>query len=212
MTSSALNHFDRGKPFYPLVMNYLAQLIGFKELALRGITGPVNLEELVARIPSLVRASPEDDAKIADVRDGLRKLSGSLDLASEYQGDRITVDIDEVAREVVANHSYLLASTMLSAGHVLILAHELSRDAPWHDTDPLWEFLRHCRNAAAHRAVFRLSASEPRRPAAWGPLVITHQLQGTKLFKDSSGAGMLSPGDPIRLLWDIEQAYPRMTV
>ncbi len=31
------NHFDRSKPFYPLVMNYLILLIGFKDLAGRGV-------------------------------------------------------------------------------------------------------------------------------------------------------------------------------
>lgn len=37
MVQVPVNHFDRSKPFYPLVTHYLAQLIGFKELLLRGI-------------------------------------------------------------------------------------------------------------------------------------------------------------------------------
>ncbi len=212
MTNAQVNHFDRGKPFYPLVMNYLAQLIGVKELALRGITGPEGLEELVARIPALGAVPAGSDAKVAEVRDGLRKLGGPLQLRSEYQDSSITIDIDDIARDVVANHLYLLASTMRAAGGVLILAHELSKDAAWHDAGPLWEFLRHCRNAAAHGGSFNLLHGEPRRPASWGSFVITPQLQGTSLFKDAAGAGLLSPGDPIRLLWDIEQAYPQMSV
>jgi hypothetical protein len=33
----------------------------------------------------------------------------------------------------------------------------------------------------------------------------------SQLFKDEKdGKGILSPGDPIRLLWDIEQAYPNI--
>jgi hypothetical protein len=35
-------------------------------------------------------------------------------------------------------------------------------------------------------------------------------MHDTPLMKDEAGAGLLSPGDPIRLLWDIEQAYPAM--
>jgi hypothetical protein len=31
------NHFDRSKPFYPLVMGYLVQLHGLKELLARGL-------------------------------------------------------------------------------------------------------------------------------------------------------------------------------
>jgi hypothetical protein len=210
MTQVLVNHFDRGKPFYPLVMHYLAQLIGVKELALRGIVGSGGLEELVDRIPALGAVPAGSETMVAEVQDGLRKLSGPLELRSEYQDNHITIDIDGIARDVVANHSYLLASTMRSAGALLILAHELSKDAPWHDTGPLWEFLRHSRNAAAHGGAFNLRHDEPRRTACWGSFVITAKLQGTSLFKDAAGAGLLSPGDPIRLLWDIEQAYPQM--
>ena len=212
MTQAKVNHFDRGKPFYPLVMNYLALLIGVKELALRGITGSGSIEELFARIPAFGAIPAGSDAKVADVRDGLRKLSGPLQLRSEYQDNFITVDIDDIARDIVANYQYLLASTMHAAGGVLILAHEISKDAPWHDTGPLWEFLRHCRNAVAHGGSFNLLNGEPRRPASWGSIVITPRLQGISLLKNAAGGGLLSPGDPIRLLWDIEQAYPQMSL
>jgi hypothetical protein len=210
MIQVPVNHFDRGKPFYPLVMYYLAQLIGVKELALRGIVGSGSLEELMDRIPALGTVPAGSEAKVAEVRDGLREISGPLELRSEYQDNFITIDIDDIARDVVTNSSYLLASMMRSAGGLLILAHELSKDAPWHDTGLLWEFLRHSRHAAAHGGTFNLLYGEPRRPACWGSFEITAELQGTSLFKDAMGAGLLSPGDPIRLLWDIEQAYPQM--
>jgi hypothetical protein len=210
MNQVPINHFDRSKPFYPLVMHYLAQLIGVKELALRGIVGSRSPEELVDRIPALSAVPAASEPIATEVRQGLRKLSGPLELRSEYQNNHITINIDDIARDVVANHSYLLASTMRSAGALLILAHELSKDAPWHDTGPLWEFLRHSRNAAAHGGTFNLLHGEPRRPAYWGSFMITAKLQGTSLFKDAAGTGLLSPGDPIRLLWDIEQAYPQM--
>ena len=206
----AVNDFDRGKPFYPLVMHYLAQLIGFKELALRGIVGPANLEELAGRIPALATVPAGSEGSIAEVREKLRELCGPLELWSEYQNNHIRIDIDQIAREIAANISYLMASTMRSAGNLLILAHELSKDSSWHDTGPLWEFLRHCRHAAAHGGRFNFLHGEPRRPATWGTFAIVPTLRGTALFRGASGAGLLSPGDPIRLLWDIEQAYPQM--
>jgi len=211
MTQVPMNHFDRSKPFYPLVMHYLAQLIGIKELALRGIVGSESLEALVDRIPALGAVPAGNEAKVTEVRDELRKLNGPLELRSEYQDNHITIDIDDIARDVVANHLYLLSSTLRSAGSLLILAHEISKDTPWHDTGSLWEFLRHSRNAAAHGGVFNFLHGEPRQPTLWGSFVITAKLQGTLLFKDRAGAGLLSPGDPIRLLWDIEQAYPQMS-
>jgi len=210
MTQNPVNHFDRGKPFYPLVMNYVAQLIGFKELALRGIVGSPTIDELVSRI-KISGAPPAGNATSAEnLRSELEKLSGPLQLASVYQGTAITIDIDQVAREIVQNHLYLAGSMMKSAGSLLILAHEVSKDKPWHNACPIWEFLRHCRNAAAHGGRFNLLNGEPRRPAQWGNIVITSSLEGCSLFISAGIPGSISPGDPIRLLWDIEQEFPQM--
>jgi hypothetical protein len=202
------NHFDRGKPFYPLVMHYLVLLIGLKELAIRGTVGAKDLDALIKQVPALGTVVSTSDPEVPDIREQLKKLSGPLFLRAESQTEPIEIDIDEVSRELVANFSYLLPLSMQSAGSLLILAHEISKDKHWHDTGPLWEFLRHCRHAAAHGGSFHFLNGEPRREAIWGAFTLTNQLQGTRLFKDANGVGLLSPGDPIRLLWDIEQAYP----
>jgi hypothetical protein len=209
VTKVPVNHFDRAKPFYPLVMNYLVLLIGFKELALRGLTAAQSLDQLAGRISALAPATATPE-QVEAVRAGLRKLSGPLELRSEYQGGHIAVDVDELAREIIDNHGYLLGSTIRAGGSLLVLAHEISKGMPWHGVDPLWEFLRHCRNAAAHGGAFRLVAGEPKRPAVWGQIEITRKVQNMPLFRDASGGGLLSPGDPIRLLWDLEQAHPEM--
>lgn len=72
----------------------------------------------------------------------------------------------------------------------------------------MWEFLRHCRNAAAHGGKFHLLNGEPCRPANWGRFSIVASMHGTPLVFNQGSAGLLSPGDPLRLLWDIEQTYP----
>ena len=209
MSAIRLNHFDRGKPFYPLVINYLVLLHGFKELAVRGIAGSRDVEDLAARIPAI--AESREAAKVIEIKVGLRKLAGPLELRSEYGNNSITVSADEIGHEVVANSQYLSSFLMRSAGSLLILAHELSIDAPWHDQNPLLEFLRHCRNAAAHGGKFHFKHGKPSKLAQWGTFQITFGLEGTPLFKGADGTGLLSPGDPIRLLWDIEQAFPQMT-
>jgi hypothetical protein len=94
---------------------------------------------------------------------------------------------------------------------MLVLAHELCKGKAAHDTGPLWEFLRHCRNAAGHGGKFNFKHGEPRRPAKWGAVEIVLGLQGSPLFKGADGVGLLGPADPILLLWDIEQAYPTLT-
>jgi len=37
--TTPVNHFDRSKPFYPIVMGYLFQLFGLKEMLVRGAIG-----------------------------------------------------------------------------------------------------------------------------------------------------------------------------
>ena len=205
------NHFDRGKPFYPLVVNYIVFLAGFKDLAVRGAVGGEHLEEVLLKTFSLGNPQAATDEELRKLRENLRKLLGPLQLRSEFTGSHVAVNIDTLARELVSNVTYLSSVVMRSAGSLLILAHELTKYAPWRDRGPLWEFLRHARNAAAHGGSFNLRPNEPSRPARWGSFEIKRQLNRTPLFKDAAGLGLLSPGDPVRLLWDIEQAYPTMS-
>ncbi|MBZ0170078.1 hypothetical protein MELA_03002 [Candidatus Methylomirabilis lanthanidiphila] len=209
MATIAPNSFDRSKPFYPLVMTVLAQLLGFKELAVRGIVGCRSIDEVMSQFggPAVV-----SDQALTSLRQSLEAVMSPLELRSEFSANHIRVDVSEMAREIALNGTYLAGSLLYALGTVFVLAHEMSKDKPWHDQGPLWEFLRHCRHAAAHGGRFNLLNGEPRRLAKWGPFEITRSLQGTPLFKRQDGSGMLSPGDPIRLLWDIEHAYPQMSV
>jgi hypothetical protein len=210
-----INHFNREKPFYPLVMNYLILLTGYKELALRGVIGPSNKDplELVKAKLNASSSILQEQAKveIEKLSSQLSKLIGPLQLKSEFQGDRIEdrieIGVDFVANELVNNIGYLNSYLLMAAGNLLILAHEICKDTLFHDNGPLWEFLRHCRNAAAHSGRFIFHNNEPRRLAQWGQFQMAASLQSTPLFKGEDHVGLLSLGDPIRLLWDIEQAY-----
>lgn len=206
------NHFDRGKPFYPLVMNYIVSLHGYIELSSR---------EMLERLRKFRSLSIEEVQKI--LGDRLKKkevlerllhgeptpLLGTLSLRSKFQGNSITPPIDLIAKDLVSHFGYIMefAATQ-SAGSLLIVAWESTQS--YHDHGPLWEFLRHCRHAAAHGGLFTFLGKEPVRLASWGPFTITRSLQGTPLFKLPDNNGMFLPGDPVRLLWDIEQAYPAM--
>ena len=160
MNNFTINLFNKEKPFYPLIMHYLVQLIGFKELALRGLVGSLSLEEIVSRLLALTQ-SLKDDPAVIDVRKSLKKLSGPLELRSEVQNDHIEINIDEFSKDLQSNINYL-ATSVTSANSLLILAHEISKNAEWHHPDQLWEFLRHCRNAAAHGGRFNFRNNEPR--------------------------------------------------
>lgn len=208
--ATQVNHFDRSKPFYPLVMNYLVQLLGYKELAIRGFLGKRTISS-----DDIQRITPNFDnvekSEIDSTLDKLQKLIGPLELKSEFQNDRIVIDPDEIAKELLeGNHEYFLSFYVRASFNIIVLAHEITKNTTYRDVGPLWEFLRHCRNAATHNGLFHFGRGEPSRLAEWGRFRIDSQLLGTPLFKGPNGQGLLSIGDPIRLLWDIEQAYPQM--
>lgn len=254
-TNIPLCHFDRGKPFYPIVMNYVILLGGYKELTLRAVlqalsnalsrdwlgqvrfirhvveiklndnivkliepsSSEADLADILDRLESKLSGEQLDVSRpslgelIRQTRDGLDKLSGIMKLKSEFQDNFIEADLDEISQEIINNSSTILEFTVRSAGSILILAYETTY--PFHDTGPLWEFLRHCRNAAAHNGLFHFEHGEPRRPAEWGKFRLDATMNGTPLFKKGEAfPGLLFIGDPIRLLWDIEQAYPNMVV
>jgi hypothetical protein len=202
------NHFDRSKPFYPLVMNYIIQLIGFKELSVRHLIDRSTFADSIIRCAQNKNPNASKE-NVEELEKAVNKLLGPLSLKSECITANIEVDIEEIAKELIDNSLYLSSFFMKSAGNLLVLAYEYCKGKPFHNKDPLWEFLRHCRNAAAHGGYFNLAHGEPQRPAQWGRMKIERYLQGTALFKDGTGNGFLSPGDPIHLLWDIERTYIR---
>lgn len=157
MATIAPNSFDRSKPFYPLVMTVLAQLLGFKELAVRGIVGCRSIDEVMSQFggPAVV-----SDQALTSLRQSLEAVMSPLELRSEFSANHIRVDVSEMAREIALNGTYLAGSLLYALGTVFVLAHEMSKDKPWHDQGPLWEFLRHCRHAAAHGGRFNLLNGE----------------------------------------------------
>jgi hypothetical protein len=203
------NHFDRGKPFYPLVTNYVVQILGYRDLAFWGIVSRKHIPSIINTFVESLQGNENDKN---NCKDSLKYLLGPLNLKSEFQKSPIDVNFDEISKELATNFDYLVPYFIRAAGGLLILAHECCKHESYHDEGPLWEFLRHCRNAVAHGGKFSFKYGEPKRPAIWGNFTLAKSMQGTLLFKNQQHVGLLSPGDPIRLLWDIEQAYPKMNV
>ncbi len=266
--------FDRSKPFYPLIINYLAALHGVKDLALSHVVklfaemlsntrlGSAQVKAGVEFIPSDVflnaigasfpatsladlfaeleskldsQETATDDAhvrqqfsdlesrinplselknaplseRIAEIETNIKTLSGPLELKSEFQDNHIPVEREFLAKEFADNFRYLLEFNVKAGGILLVLAYEMTHS--FHDHSPLWEFLRHCRNAVAHNG-FNFRNGEPKYLAEWGKFHLTSSMQGLQLFKAPPTAGLLSLGDPLRLLWDIEQAFPGIKI
>ena len=90
-----LAHFDRSKPFYPLVMQYCIQLVGFKELAVRCVVGQPSLQEAVSKVTGL---SAEQSAEAANLAAYLEKLLGPLELRSSARAEPLKVPVENIAR------------------------------------------------------------------------------------------------------------------
>lgn len=222
-------NFDRSKPFYPLVINYLVSLFSIKEMMARYVVALLRdrlndpLSSLI--VHSNVRLGWNDPADVPEMgklfetfaASGIPEhwalnaaaieLMPSLSLRSRERKPLGFV-LDEIVAELGLDPVGHLEAQLGFAGSLLVMAFE-STDA-FHDKGPLWEFLRHCRNAAAHGGRFTFIPGQPSRPAKWGELVIDRGLEGTRLFQGNSEQGLIYPGDPLYLLWDIEQAYPGM--
>jgi hypothetical protein len=143
---------------------------------------------------------------ISEFRAYARWLNGPLRIKSEAEGVLSVIDADETAQEMWLNKPYLQEFMLRSAGTLLLLVFEATKDSPAKDGAPVWEFLRHCRNAVAHDHRFFFVGAEPARPARWKRFNLNAAMHGTSLW--GPAPGLLGPADPIDLLWDIEQAYP----
>jgi hypothetical protein len=148
-------------------------------------------------------------------------LLGPLELRAECAPDRIRIPPGFLGREFAENHSAILPSLMQAAGVILVMAWAIVEDqlTDAQRQDPQVQFLRRVRQAIAHNGRFDFGGptnprkprkSTPWKPAVWRQFALSQSMEGTRLFKDQDGDGLLSPGDPIWLLWDIEQKYPSL--
>jgi hypothetical protein len=200
--------FDPQKPFYAMVLGYLTQVHGFLEICSRGVLArlqkdsPENVEAWLQKEQSKV-VRDFYAAALAGRKE--TPLFGRQELASRT-GAGIRVETAQLAEEVISNHlAGVEYFNRISAGGLLIIAWEMTSE--YHSCHELWEFLRHCRNAAAHRGHFHLVGNEPRRPARWRSLEITHALQGKPLFPVPPEQGFLGIGDVLYLLSDLESTF-----
>src|SRR5262245_46497589 len=136
--------FDRKKPFYPIVVSYISQLIGYKELAIRGMFAAQSMNDILSSLHTVGAAtSGWSKDKLESLNRDINGTLGGLQLRAEWLGDSLDVDVNGVAEEITGETGCLRDQMTRTASNVLILAHEISKDKPWHDQGPIWEFLRH---------------------------------------------------------------------
>jgi len=208
MGNVRLYAFDRGKIFYPYIMHYIYSIHGFIELISRGAVNQLNkYVDKEEKIKFLQNSGIDKNIRNFLDNPHTTPLIGDLQFRVT-NGKNIQIDIDEIAQDFINNGLYLVDYYRKCAGILLIATFQVVSD--WDDpSDPIWNFYYHCRNAAAHGSRFKIE--KDRFPAKWNGLEITKDMSGkVDLFKDQNGSGFLSFGDPVNLLWDIEQKYASM--
>ena len=208
--------FSPDKPFHRLVVAYAAQVHGMLDLAARGMReewerfkaghgAVLSDDELTQRVCTGIAEGYADHVR-AVLESESSPLPGVQRFGAE-DGPSVRVDTAKLARTLLQkNQDPITAFAVMSAGSLLILAWESTLDD--HSKAPLWEFLRHCRNAAAHKGGrFNFLYDEPKSPARWRSLTIVPKLQGTPLFWNSDQNGLIGPGDALHLLGDIEKEF-----
>lgn len=206
--------FDPKRPFYGLVVAYCAQVHGLIDLCSRGLrevfldlkskneNGPMSKDAIIDTLCSGTTKGYDSFArKVLETESS--PLFGVQRFASRT-GKSLRVKTDILSRAFFHDHKDPINYfAQMSAGSLLIASWELTRK--FHDANPLWEFHRHCRNAAAHNASFTFRNKEPRRAARWRSLEITRELRDTPLFQKDEHRGYIGPGDVLYLLADIER-------
>lgn len=212
-STHAVDCFDENKPFHGILVGFLAQLHGHIELAGRAFVDDLEGEN-PANDPWFLRNLGSEYCRRA-TRGEKTPLPHQINPVSKHADDAVEVDLEKLSSEcqsLVLDGGFGVAYEQ-AAGSLLITAKALLDDH-YNNTEaqqrsPRVEFLRHCRNAAAHGGTFNLKAyGEPRAPAHWRGLVLAEDYHGDKLFKTPQEEGHLQAGDPILLLWDIEQQHP----
>jgi hypothetical protein len=186
------------------VVAALAQFHGLIELTSRGIY--VELKDNPSRREDFQSNEPDSPVKETVTRlleTGVTPLFGKQKHLAPLAGQSMKVDVNVLGHTIVKDHKRAHAYfDRMSAGALVILVWEITELE--HSHDPAWEFLRYCRNAAAHGGSFNFLHGEPRRLADWRGAQILPALQGSTLFADPPTQGSMGPGDVLYPLSDIE--------
>jgi len=192
-----------------MVLNYTVLLLAIKEFGAAGIAQHLKSLPDAEYQKELAEAKIQGNITLVErlKAASIEELYPPLVLVSEFQDQHINIDAFATMRELWENIAFLVDDLKLSAVSAL-LVHAYEATKQLHTTDPLWEFLYHCRNAGAHGGRFTFRNGQPRHPVIWGRYTLTRAThEGMPLIMHKGIAGLFGQGDPLRLLWDIEQRY-----
>ncbi len=186
-TNISLYEFQRSSPFYPMVLNYTVLLLAIKEFGAAGIAQHLKSLPDAEYQKELAEAKIQGNITLVErlKAASIEELYPPLVLVSEFQDQHINIDAFATMRELWENIAFLVDDLKLSAVSALLV---------------------HAYEATSGRFTFR--NGQPRHPVIWGRYTLTRAThEGMPLIMHKGIAGLFGQGDPLRLLWDIEQRY-----
>lgn len=201
--------------FYSLISNCIASIHGNLDLVSRGLINSIiankfNKEQIELLLST---AKMKDDFKSGFVDNPSKTpLFGQLQFINSLNDKKFEIDIDGLSNLIFTRKFNPVDHINQAIRILIITAYQFTKQ--YNDKSPIWEFFRHIRNASAHGGKFNFTYNsyekkqEPVRKAKWHSIEIVGQLQGTKLFVEKPGVGLLYAGDIVLLLMDIEDQYP----
>jgi hypothetical protein len=145
---------------------------------------------------------------LGPVFDKNNPLKLSRDLIA-YYGGRVEphLQIDAGQINLIVQSGALTPGPIVDALCCMTLNAAYSSIEDRNDHSPVFEFLRHCRNAAAHGNRFHFTNREPSRPAKWKTIELDHTKHGdSNIMQDVECCSKtLAPADVLALLIDVDK-------
>lgn len=197
------------KYFSPLIQNYLNSVHAIIELSSRFIINELN--EVRKDGEAAVDVFLSELECDQDYKKGLLKNHSVTPLMGDQilafpNGQKIVIDPIQLARYLLHNQERMIENNFRQVEYMIITAYALT-EGKYRNNDPLWQFFRHVRNAAAHGGKFNLQRNQPDKPAEWGEKRIERGLNGKRLVSFIGQEGFLETGEIILLLLSVEEKF-----
>lgn len=207
--SSSLYADIKKSTFSPLIQNYLNSVHAIIELSSRLLVNDLN--EIQKNGEAAVNAFLSELASGPDYKEELLNNHNVTPLMGEQilafpNGQKIVIDPIQLARYLLHNQERMIENNFRQVEYMIITAYALT-EGKYRNNDPLWQFFRHVRNAAAHGGKFNLQRNQPDKPAEWGEKRIERGLNGKRLVSSVGQEGFLETGEIILLLLSVEEKF-----
>lgn len=194
---------DRASKYYPICMNYFIFCHGTLELMSRGVYKTLN------------KATSEINCESSEfITEALKanliptKLIRPISLRRKsMNGGYIDVSSSNLSNEILNNLAGFQDYYAQGLTSAILNTYEVADDSlKFNKESEIWNFLYHCRNAAAHDQKFHITKSGKKRfPAKWRGIEISETDNGRGLIDNGKNGGLLDPGDPIQLIIDLSE-------